>query len=79
MFNEITGNRHAHVNSSPLALTEPVVAMGIDEVVEAFSQGDEPVHQPFRDLDVRVGFARPGNDQQVAAQPLGVSDRRTVR
>ena len=76
MFNEIAGDEHLHVERGALAFREPVITIGIDEVVEAFSQFDESVDQPFGNLYVRVGFAGAGDDQQVAAQALGVVDRR---
>ena len=62
-----------------LTFVEAVVAVGIGEIVEAFAQFDEPVHQPFGNLDMRVRLAGADDDQQVAAQALGISDRAQVR
>jgi len=50
VFNEIAGDEHLHVERGAVAFREPVIAIGIDEVVEAFSQFDESVHQPFGNL-----------------------------
>jgi hypothetical protein len=52
VFDEIAGNEHLHVKLCALASLQAVVAVRIDEVVEALAQFVEAIHEFFRDLDV---------------------------
>ena len=72
---EVPNDEHPKVDLGAIAFMQVVIAVGIDEIVEAFAQFDQAIHQPFGDFDVRVGFARAGDHQQVAAQAIGVSRR----
>ena len=58
------------------AFADAVAAVGIFHEVHGLAQGDQPVEQPLRALEVHVVVARAVHHQQTAAQPLGVADRR---
>ena len=70
VFDEIVDNKDLHVKLGAFAFMQAVVAVGIDEVVEAFARFDEAVHESFGDFDVRFGLAGTGDDEQIAAQSL---------
>ena len=67
MFNQITDDEHTQMHFRALTFVEAVVAVGVGEIVEAFAQFDEPVHQPFGNFDMRVRLAGADDDEQVAA------------
>ena len=60
----------------PAAFADAVAAVGILHEVHGLAQGDQPVEQALRALEVHVVVARAVHYQEMASQPLGVADRR---
>ena len=70
VLQKISYRQHSHMHSRSASLTKAVVSIGIDHVVERLPEFDLPISQPFADLNVCVGFAGAGDDQQLALSDL---------
>lgn len=71
---EVAQDEHADVDFGAGSFAESVIAVGVDHVVEGFSEFDESVDESFDDLDVGVGFAGAGDDEQFALETGGEMD-----
>ena len=63
------------MDQSAFALAQAMVAIGVDHEIERLAEFNQPIHQPFDDLDVGIRFTRPRDDQELALQAVGVVDR----
>lgn len=75
MLQQVTDDEHSNVNDRAVAFAKAMVAIGINHVVEWFAKFDKPVDEAFDNLNVRIRFARAGDDQQFALQTVRKIDR----
>ena len=59
------------MHQRPVPFAQAMIPIGIDHVVEGFPKGDQPVDQPFDDLNMGIGLARTRHNQQLSLETLG--------
>ena len=66
MFEKISDDQLSNVHRCPVSFAKTVVSVGVNHVIKRLTEFDQPINQPFDNLNVSIGFARTGNYQQLA-------------
>lgn len=60
----------------PTALAKAVIPVRIDHVIEWLAEFDQPINEPFDNLNVSVRLSGSGDHQQFALRPIRKVNRR---